>query len=808
MVTVPIGDILPIVATIPSWGWYAHTGALLGALVLLPVALLWAWRQTRRSRLLTRALADAEHVRHTLALTEARLRRAQRIGRVGGFEIDLRSGENRRDAEYMGLQGLREADAIERHQDWVRRLHPEDRERAERRFLEAVADGAAHTEYGQEYRIVTPTGEVRWIAARAEIERDAQGRATRMLGAHVDVTELKAAEAALRDSEERFRMFAEHAPQAIYILDVPGQRLEYLSPAFERIWGEPRDQLLADMYRWRALLHPEDRDRVLGLLHRHHTSGTPVELEYRILRANDGQVRHIRDAAVPILAPDGRVRRVVGIAQDITSHRLAEAAQRASDERLALASANAQLGVWEMNTRGKFGIVNAEFRALYGLPPSDAPLPHGEWLARVHPDDRERMRAASAAAQAGLAPYDEECRIIRADTGEERWIATRGSLVGGDPAAGRMVGICYDVTARRQQQERQMLLAREVDHRAKNVLAVVQSIVKLTRAHDPRSFAEAVEGRVAALARAHTLLSRDMWTGASVREMVQAELLAYGGGSQAVLQGPDLWLNPDAVQALSMVVHELATNAAKYGALSRPGGQVAVSWRLAQEAGQWRFELDWAERGGPPVAAPTGRAGFGTTVIATTVRGHLDGTVRTTWEHEGLHCAISAPASRALATPAQGGPTTGHDTAAHDTPTPEANMLAGCRVMVVEDEPLVALQMEAILEDLGCEPVGPAATLAEALQLAGREGPRLDAAVMDVNLRGQASFPIAEVLAGYGVAVIYVTGYGSLPAASTAKNEPAPTLLQKPLRDGDLERALHAVLEARHATRQRPAQAG
>ncbi|MCW8086668.1 sensor histidine kinase [Sabulicella glaciei] len=148
-------------------------------------------------------------VQEALAASESRLRRVQRIGRVGGFEIDLATGANLRSPEYMVLQGHPAAARTEQHRDWVARLHPEDRERAERHFLEAVRDFAPTTHYEQEYRILTPEGEERWIYARAEIERDAAGRALRMRGAHLDITELRAAREALAHSEARFRALAE-----------------------------------------------------------------------------------------------------------------------------------------------------------------------------------------------------------------------------------------------------------------------------------------------------------------------------------------------------------------------------------------------------------------------------------------------------------------------------------------------------------------------------------------------------------------------------------------------------------------------
>ena len=148
-------------------------------------------------------------IQEALERSEARLRRVQEIGRVGGFDIDLSTGENQRSAEYMAVQGHPASARSEAHRDWVSRLHPEDRDRAERHFLDSIRDGAATTDYAQDYRIVTPSGEVRWIAARAVIGRDAQGRALRMEGAHLDITELRAARDALADSEARFRALAE-----------------------------------------------------------------------------------------------------------------------------------------------------------------------------------------------------------------------------------------------------------------------------------------------------------------------------------------------------------------------------------------------------------------------------------------------------------------------------------------------------------------------------------------------------------------------------------------------------------------------
>jgi PAS domain S-box-containing protein len=225
-------------------------------------------------------------------------------------------------------------------------------------------------------------------------------------------------------------------------------------------------------------------------------------------------------------------------------------------------------------------------------------------------------------------------------------------LPGGGPLA--HLGVTRDVTERKASAERQALLVRELDHRAKNALAVVQAALRLTPKDDPGAYARAVEGRVAALARAHTLLARAQWAGADLRAVAEGELAPFLGAAasargavepRAELEGPPLALKPGAAQALSMALHELATNATKHGALSAPGGQVSLSWKVDPASGDLR--LRWAERGGPPVATPPARRGFGSRVLEATVRGQLGGRVSRAWEPAGLVCDVEVPLAQA-----------------------------------------------------------------------------------------------------------------------------------------------------------------
>ena len=252
-----------------------------------------------------------------------------------------------------------------------------------------------------------------------------------------------------------------------------------------------------------------------------------------------------------------------------------------------------------------------------------------------------------------------EARIRLQREGELRWVEAQGQPVERDARgrAVRFIGIVQDITERKVAEERLRLLAREVDHRAKNALAVVQSMVHLTPASDPASFKRAVEGRVSALARAQTLLADDRWRGADLRALLEGELVPFRSeGHCVILEGPPVMLPSGAAQPLAMAAHELATNALKHGGLSAPTGSVSVSWRV-QGGMPGTLRLRWAEVGGPPVAGPPTRRGFGSRVLDGTIRGQLGGRVSLTWESTGLVCEMDVPlgrdTARAEMTPAE-----------------------------------------------------------------------------------------------------------------------------------------------------------
>jgi two-component sensor histidine kinase len=186
------------------------------------------------------------------------------------------------------------------------------------------------------------------------------------------------------------------------------------------------------------------------------------------------------------------------------------------------------------------------------------------------------------------------------------------------------------------------MLAREAEHRAKNLLANVKAIVGLSQSDTPKDLKQAIEGRIGVLASVHSLFAQSRWTGAELAKVVKQELSPYSrnGATRTQIDGPAVILKPDVAQAIAVALHELATNAAKYGALSLAKGQVRVEWSCAADG---RLMLHWTETGGPPLSPPT-RKGFGTHMIEAMIRGHESGDVGLNWHADGLACEITLPA--------------------------------------------------------------------------------------------------------------------------------------------------------------------
>ena len=452
---------------------------------------------------------------------------------------------------------------------------------------------------------------------------------------------LARAEATLRADERRYRALAEAGTQVIWRVDPAGQIVEAFG--WEALTGQPEPESLGQ--GWLQMIYPEDRAAVLAALAEGITNPRPVEVEARVRSrgaAGEEVWRWMLGRGVPVRGdgPDAPVADWIGTIRDVHQRRMTEAALAESEERFRTLFDAAPVGVAVIDPETlAFIAVNERATALLGYS-------REEFASLRLPDieaamTEEEMRAAARARAAGALPAEFETRH-RTRSGAVRDVLVRTAMI---RLGGREVrySAWIDITQRKQAEALQRLLAREVDHRAKNALAVVQSVVRLTRAEDPRDFVRALEGRIAALSRAHSLLAAAGWAGAELRALAEAELAAFV--DRVELDGPPVQVAPAAVQSVAMVLHELATNAAKHGALSVPEGRVSVRWTM--EAGaEGAFQLRWAERGGPPVGGAPGRQGFGMKLLDVTVRRQLGGVIALDWDPAGLICDIAVPAAR------------------------------------------------------------------------------------------------------------------------------------------------------------------
>ena len=450
-----------------------------------------------------------------------------------------------------------------------------------------------------------------------------------------------------------------------------------------------------------------------------------------------------------------------------------------SEERRGLALVAGNMGSWDWDrTNGDCLWDEGQYR-IFGVDPKNFAVTAENVRALIHPDDWDVLRQAVERLFKTPKSHQAEFRVRRSN-GEVRWcLGTAAPTVDAAGKVVRISGVTVDITDRKESEERQALLAREVDHRAKNALALVQSIIRLTRAGSIANYIEAVEGRIKALSRAHTVLSLSRWQGADLAGLVEEELTPFmtNDPNKVVVQGPKVLLQPTHAQTLALALHELATNAAKYGALSTSAGRVKLIWELKSG----NLVLTWNESGGPAAELPVS-PGFGTRIILASIQGQLGGNVNFDWQKGGLLCSMSVPISDKLGPPENA--TNGRTSGEKEADTDESDLLiAGNRIMIVEDEALVAMAARDLMTELGFSVVGPFSKMSEAIT-ALKDGD-IDAAILDVNLSGELVYPLADILATGGVPFIFATGYGAESIDRRFANIP---VLQKPIERRALQR--------------------
>jgi PAS domain S-box-containing protein len=488
--------------------------------------------------------------------------------------------------------------------------------------------------------------------------------------------------------------------------------------------------------------------------------GRPVRGQEAIAERPDGTRVRFLPFPTPLRDASGRLTGAINLLLDITDRAQAEM----ETARLAAIVASTDDAIVSKTLDGRISSWNAGATRIFGY---DAEEMIGQPITRIIPPelhDEENQ----ILAQLRRGEYVDHYETVRV-TKHGRRVDISLSVSPLRDKSGRIVGaskVARDVTERKQSEKLQRLLLEELNHRVKNTLATVQAVASQSfrRARGVGDFVSSFSGRVQALARAHDVLTRTKLQNAQVGELAREQILLGGVDDNRIsCSGPQVALDPRTSMHLAMVLHELATNARKYGALSVPEGRLSVTWEMRTNGGR-QLALEWKESGGPPVSAPK-ECGFGSTLIERTMQAH-GGKAVTRYGSEGVTCEIALPLQdqapqdieTQLATPTS-------EAGVRLLQPPRRGRLDGKRILVVEDEPLVSMDLESSLSAVGCVVVGPAATLDKARSLIADA--RCDAALIDGNLGGQPVDALAADLTQKGIPFAFVSGYGreALPAA-------------------------------------------
>ncbi|WP_052764103.1 PAS domain S-box protein [Microvirga massiliensis] len=446
-------------------------------------------------------------------------------------------------------------------------------------------------------------------------------------------------ENALRESEARFRHMADSAPAFIWMTDRRG-RVSFANMHFGHVFGRPASDMLG--HGWTEVVHPDDVPVFRAGFVRALSAREPFGIEVRAIDRTGG-VRWIRCESVPRLDDEGQFLGYTGCGVDITDRKLSEQALRESEERLKATQEHAGIGIAETDREGRFLRVNEAFCRITGYTRED--LIGRTFGSLTHEDFREAEQRRYAELVSGARNSYTVEKLFRRSNGELGWVWLTATAIRGEhDEFVCAVRTLIDVTEDKLAEERQQLLIHELNHRVKNTLTTVQSIVvqTLRSATDAEQARRDMESRLLSLARAHDILTRANWQSADLRDIVRESVAAYNRTNIRVrFAGPRIPVQPREALALSMTLHELATNAIKYGALSNETGTVGITWAETMDGESRRLTLRWEEEGGPLVEPPT-RQGFGSRLIERSLAQDLAGTAALRFEPAGVVCTIEA----------------------------------------------------------------------------------------------------------------------------------------------------------------------
>jgi PAS domain S-box-containing protein len=551
----------------------------------------------------------------------------------------------------------------------------------------------------------------------------------------------------------------EALPVAVYITDAEG-RITFYNQAAADLWGH-RPKLGTDFWcgSWR-LYWPD------GAPMAHHEcpmataikEGRPIRDIEAVLERPDGARVPFRPYPTPLKDESGRVIGAINLLIDATDLKQAEI----ESARLAAIVVSSDDAIVGKTLDGCVTSWNAGATRIFGYEPKEM---IGQSIIKIIPPElRQEEDEILAKLKRGehIAHYE---TVRLAKDGRRLNISLSVSPV--LDKTGRIIGaskIARDVTEKKRVEAIQRVLIEELNHRVKNTLAMTQAIASqsLRHARSASDFVESFTGRVQALAKAHSLLTDRKLEGAELTELVREQVTLGVADERVICSGPMVILGAQPAIHLALVLHELATNARKYGGLSVPQGRLSVKWEV-HSSGSRTLLLDWTESGGPQVSAPL-TAGFGTTLIERTLQTHGgEATVR--YGVTGVTCKLRLPLGE-TARPEVEAALAALSISAHAQVRGQTDgrIFEGRRILIVEDEPLLAMELETNLNALGCKTLRSAATLNAAKAAIGDSG--CDAALVDVNLGGRQADELAVALTRKNIPFAFVTGYGreGLPA--------------------------------------------
>ena len=509
----------------------------------------------------------------------------------------------------------------------------------EEQFDRVVATGEPVT---VDFTLPTQAGE-RIYECRVIPEKNEEGTVQSLLGMSRNVTDHRHVIDALQKSEEMLRLMAETIDGGMWMIRTDPTHTAYFSSGYERIWGIGIDALQENPAAFLERVHPDDRKTIAERLKR--PSETPWDEEFRLVHP-DGSTLWIRDRGYPVFDDAGQLAAQAGICEDVTARRQLEQHLRNSEYRFRQAFDSAPAGLGLVKLTGQWMRVNQRLCDVLDMTAEN--LIGRDVVSHTHPDDVQRLTEALADVASDADRHiDIELRWRRPDD-EIRWVAATCSISpDSDLADGpHLIFHALDITERKQSEARQTRLTDELDHRVKNNLVTVLSLAEQTgrTARDIADFQSIFFGRIKALAHTHEALAAVKWRAVVLRDIVQIVVgphtadadrtLNFNGDERLVL--PPAYCGP-----LTLALHELTTNALKYGALSDPAGRLSLSW----ETIDGELIIRWQEHGGPTVKPPT-RRGAGLMLVRGLVEFELDGKVDVRFESAGLCCEIRLPEER------------------------------------------------------------------------------------------------------------------------------------------------------------------